>query len=145
MGHLAGWPDTITSFLSAQHDWRRWALYDMQPPRRWTNGRITLLGDAAHPVLPFLASGGVLAIEDAAVLARAVRDAKGEPETAFATYARKRQPRAARVQARSRRMGKIYHMGGVMRWSRNQVLTAREQPQLLARNDWLYGYRADEA
>jgi len=145
ISHLAGWPDTITSFLSAQADWRRWALYDMPPPRRWTNGRITLLGDAAHPVLPFLASGGVLAIEDAAVLARAMRHAKGEPEAAFATYARKRQPRAARVQARSRRMGKIYHMGGVMRWSRNQVLTAREQPQLLARNDWLYGYRADEA
>jgi len=145
MPHLAGWPETITKFLSEQDGWRRWALYDMPPPRQWSAGRIALLGDAAHPVLPFLASGGVLAIEDAAVLARSLDAAKGNAEAAFADYARKRRPRAARVQARSRRMGRIYHMGGVMRWSRNQVLTTQSPQELLRRNDWLYGYRADEA
>ncbi len=142
---LAGWPDSITAFLRTQSGWRRWALYDMTPPRQWSVGRITLLGDAAHPVLPFLASGGILAIEDAAVLARALSAAKGDPETAFADYARKRRPRAARVQASSRRMGRIYHLGGVMRWSRNQFLTMQSQQNLLGRNDWLYGYRAEEA
>jgi salicylate hydroxylase len=143
--HLTDWPRTITDFLREQSGWRRWALYDMPPTRQWTAGRIALLGDAAHPVLPFLASGGALAIEDAAVLAAAWGEASGNPATAFAAYARKRQPRAALVQARSRRMGRVYHMGGVMRWSRNQVLTASSPQALLRRNDWLYSYRADEA
>ncbi len=143
--HLNGWPETVTAFLAAQGAWRRWALYDMPPPGQWASGRIALLGDAAHPVLPFLASGGVLAIEDAAVLARALQGAKGDAEAAFEDYARKRRVRAARVQARSRRMGRIYHMGGVMRWSRNQVLTTQSPQVLLRRNDWLYAYRADEA
>lgn len=142
---LAGWPKAITRFLGERTGWRRWALHDMPPPRRWSRGRITLLGDAAHPVLPFLASGGVLAIEDAAVLAREMAAAKGDAAMAFAAYAAKRRPRAAQVQMRSRRMGRIYHMGGMMRWSRNQVLTARGPQNLLARNDWLYGYRVEEA
>jgi salicylate hydroxylase len=143
--HLKGWPEAVTTFLAGQNGWRRWALYDMPPPRQWSSGRIALLGDAAHPVLPFLASGGVLAIEDAAVLAQALAAAKGDVPAAFAAYARKRRPRAARVQARSRRMGRVYHMGGVMRWSRNQVLTTQSPQDLLRRNDWLYSYRADEA
>jgi 2-polyprenyl-6-methoxyphenol hydroxylase-like FAD-dependent oxidoreductase len=143
--HLDGWPDVISGFLAAREGWRRWALYDMPPARRWSHGRTTLLGDAAHPILPFLASGGVLAIEDAVVLAAEMAAAKGDAEQAFSAYARKRRPRAARVQVRSRRMGRIYHMGGVMRWSRNQMLTARDPQHLLARNDWLYGYREEEA
>jgi len=145
MPRLSGWPETITAFLSSQGGWRRWALYDMAPPRQWSAGRIALLGDAAHPVLPFLASGGVLAIEDAAVLARSLDEAKGDTAAGFAAYGRKRRARASRVQMRSRRMGQIYHMGGVMRWSRNQVLTTQSPQNLLRRNDWLYGYCADEA
>ncbi|MFP4537347.1 MAG: FAD-dependent monooxygenase [Dichotomicrobium sp.] len=142
--HLTGWPETITAFLAGQTGWRRWALYDMPPPRHWWHGRIALLGDAAHPVLPFLASGGVLAIEDAASLANALDSARGEPEAAFAAYTRKRRARARHVHMWSRRMGRIYHMRGIMRWSRNQVLTARHPQDLLRRNDWLYGYCADE-
>ncbi len=143
--HLKGWPEAVATFLARQSGWRRWALYDMPPLRHWSSGRTALLGDAAHPVLPFLASGGVLAIEDAAALAQAVAAAKGDVPAAFAAYARKRRPRAARVQARSRRMGRVYHMSGVMRWSRNQVLTSQSPQDLLRRNDWLYSYRADEA
>jgi len=143
--HLDGWHEAITEFLAGREGWRRWALHDMSPPRSWFRGRIALLGDAAHPVLPFLASGGVLAIEDAAVLAGAWGIAKGDPVKAFAAYEQKRRPRAARVQVRSRRIGRVYHMGGVMRWSRNQVLTARGPQDLLAHNDWLYDYRADDA
>jgi salicylate hydroxylase len=143
MGALAGWPETITSFLADLPGWRRWALCDMPPPRRWSSGRITLLGDAAHPVLPFLASGGALAIEDTAVLARALQEAKGKPLAAFPIYEQRRRGRAARVRAQSRRMGRIYHMDTIMRWSRNQVLTIQSPQALLRRNDWLYGYRAD--
>lgn len=145
MSHLAGWPDPVTAFLTGANGWRRWALYDMGPLRAWSAGRMALLGDAAHPVLPFLASGGVLAIEDAAVLARAMDRAKGDPQVAFPAYTAKRRLRAAQVQARSRRMGRIYHMSGITRWSRNQVLTMRSPNDLLRRNDWLYGYRAEDA
>jgi len=143
MGALDGWPETITAFLANLPGWRRWALWDMPPPRPWSSGRITLLGDAAHPVLPFLASGGALAIEDAAVLARALQEAKGNPLAAFPAYEERRRPRAARVRAHSRRMGRIYHMDTIMRWSRNQVLTIQSPHALLRRNDWLYSYRAD--
>jgi len=145
LAHLAGWPEMIIAFLANQLGWRRWALYDLPPLSRWSSGCIGLLGDAAHPVRPFLASGGVLALEDAAVLGHAISGTKGDFKAALDIYARKRRPRATRVQVRSRRMGNIYHMSGVLRWSRNQVLTTQSPLSLLCQNDWLYGHRADGA
>lgn len=142
--HFEGWPGIIRDFLARRPDWRRWSLYRMAPLPRWSCGRVTLLGDAAHPVLPFLASGGVLAIEDAAVLAQSLILAKGDPVTAFQTYQQARRRRAEQVQKHSRWLGTVYHASGLMRWGRNQVLTMRSPEDHLRQHDWLYGYRVAE-
>jgi salicylate hydroxylase len=114
------------------------------PLDRWSQGAVTLLGDAAHPVLPFLASGAVLAIEDAEVLAVELAHSPDDPAGAFLRYEALRVPRANRVVAGSAQMGKIYHMDGIMRLARNAVLTVAPPKLLLTRNDWLYGFRVAE-
>ncbi len=140
--HLTGWPAVIIEFLAAHHGWTRWPLYRMAPLPRWSRKRIGLLGDAAHPLLPFLASGGAMAIEDAAMLASTMAASRGDTQSAFAGYEKARKLRATKVQRRSEWMGRVYHMGGLMRWTRNQVILTRAPEQHLRRNDWLYGYRA---
>ncbi len=96
-----------------------------------------LLGDAAHPVLPYLAQGAALAIEDAAALVDCL-EANGDPAEAFRNYQRLRQNRAARVQRRSLRLGRYYHFKGPARLVRNALLTRRDPDALLASLDWLY-------
>jgi salicylate hydroxylase len=109
----------------------------------WTKCAATLLGDAAHPIMPFLASGAVMAIEDAATLAAEVAPSGSDLPSAFARYEARRRPRADRVARAATRMGEIYHMSGAMRIARNISLSALPARHLLARNDWLYAYRAD--
>jgi salicylate hydroxylase len=86
----------------------KWGLFDREPLKTWTKGRITLLGDAAHPILPFLGHGAVLAIEDAVVLARAI-SASDRLEEAFERYERARIERASFVVLESRKAGKVVH------------------------------------
>lgn len=121
--------------------WTKWPLLAMQPLARWSLGRVTLLGDAAHPVLPFLASGAVMAIEDAAVLAQEVARTPHDCAGAFLRYENRRRPRLERLRIQAERMGEIYHMSGAMRLARNLALTALPARALLARNEWLYGFR----
>jgi salicylate hydroxylase len=139
---FAGWGAIPRSILDRFGDWMTWPLLELAPLPGWTQGRITLLGDAAHPLMPFLASGAIMAIEDAAALATALADADGGIESAFRAYEAKRIPRTRRVQQASARMGEIYHMQGAMRQARNLVLSALPEGVLVRRNDWLYGYCA---
>ena len=151
---LQGWdtaarPDVLISRFSAWHtlardllasvrDWRTWTLHEAQTLPAWVKGRLALLGDAAHPVLPFLAQGGALAIEDAAVLARVLANAgDGVPE-ALQRFQAERLGRAARVQAASRRNGIIYHLRGPAAAARDAVLRLIPGQRLLAGFDWLY-------
>lgn len=133
-----GWPAPVREALTQAKDWRRWPLMRLDPLPRWNSGKVAVLGDAAHPIFPFLASGGVLAIEDAAVLAQSVIENPADPAAAFAAYAGRQRPRALRVVDKSRTMGGIYHMNGAMRLARNMVLTAMPRPLLARWNDWLY-------
>lgn len=119
--------------------WRSWSLYRLDRLRCFSEGRIVLLGDAAHPVLPYLAQGAALAIEDAATLAAAIGASPSDPAQAFRRYDELRRPRASRVQRLSRRMGRIYHLGGALRLARNLVLERRSGEAALADFDWLYG------
>jgi salicylate hydroxylase len=98
---------------------------------------MALLGDAAHPVLPYLAQGAGLAIEDATTLAASLKGA--DPVSAFALYESLRAPRAARVQAQAVRFGRIYHLGSAAAFARNFVLRRRRPEALLRGFDWLYG------
>ena len=117
-------------------------MQTLSPFDAWTNGRVALLGDAAHPVLPFLAQGGVLALEDAAVLATCLERDSFSTAERLRTYAGARQSRATRVAIASARNGRTYHLKGTMAVARNAVLRATPPSRLMAGLDWLYGWKA---
>lgn len=133
---------SLRVLLEAGEYWRMWSLHELPMPRAWVDGRIALLGDAAHPVLPFLAQGAVLALEDSAVLANELAAAIASPSAGLQRYEDRRRARALRVQAASRRNGRIYHLGGFMAAARNSVLATFPPALLMRQYDWLYGWRA---
>jgi salicylate hydroxylase len=137
------WNPEPLRLLEKAPEWRRWPLFDLEPLKRWTSGPVALLGDAAHPMLPFFAQGSAQAIEDAAALGAAFTPRDGafpSVTRAFADYERMRMARAARVQSASRRQGVIYHLPGPAAALRNMALRALPQEAIAARFDWLYTY-----
>ncbi len=136
--HFTNWRKDSKSLLECASAWRSWSLYRLPPLTPWTTGRTTVLGDAAHPVLPYLAQGAALAIEDAAALAANLADAPHRPPAAFARYVAERQNRAWRVQREASLLGRLYHLRGPARLARNLVLRWRSEAGLLASLDWLY-------
>jgi salicylate hydroxylase len=135
------WPAEVRAILAAPQAWRKWALYDHAPFSPWGKGPVTLLGDAAHPILPYLAQGAAAAIEDAAVLARALTGMIANPSGAARRYESERHRRTARIQRAARRNGTIYHMGGAEAFLRTLALIAMGGRRVLARYDWLYGWK----
>ena len=136
---FTGWCKDSNLLLECTGSWRSWSLYRLGAISSWSAGRTALLGDAAHPVLPFLAQGAALAIEDAVALAANLASLPHDPANAFARYAKERQHRAWRVQREARLLGRLYHLRGPARLARNLVLGWRSEAALLASFDWLYG------
>lgn len=139
MGNLC---TPLRDLVRAMPSWRLWALNDRSPmrgPDEMARGRVALLGDAAHPMRPYFAQGAGMAIEDAAELARLL--AKGghsvDVPVALQNYALNRWRRGARVQALSRRNGRIFHATGLVRWGRDLAL--RLKGERLLDQPWLYG------
>ena len=128
------------TLLALPDSWQKWALFDRAPQRTRAQGPVTLLGDAAHPMLPFLAQGGAMAIEDAAVLADCLRQDE-DPARAFRSYEHTRAHRVGRVQRDGRRNSWRYHLWGPLGFARNTVLRTLGGERLLHRYDWLYGWR----
>lgn len=116
---------------------RNWVLHDRDPATNWTDGRVTLLGDAAHPTLQYLAQGAQMAIEDAVVLAEKVAAAGEDYNRAFLAYQRERMNRSARVVLSSRFFGEWFHVDGGARELRNELARARD-PDNPWEADWLY-------
>jgi salicylate hydroxylase len=137
---FAGWHETARNLLSATADWRSWPLFERASLQHWSKGRVTLIGDAAHPMLPFLAQGAAQAIEDAAAIEAAL-SANSDIAAAFAQYEAARSARAARIEAASRRQGDIYHMAGPAAFARDIVMRVLGPRRMLARQDWIYDYR----
>ena len=134
--------DDLRALISAAQHWRKWSLYSFDYATRWVSGRMALLGDAAHPVLPFLAQGAVLAIEDAETLATCIaKDFPDNIEQALHTYEVIRRPRAYAVQRASRHNGEIYHLSGVLAKARDATLRALPPKQLMKQYDWLYRWQ----
>jgi salicylate hydroxylase len=134
-------PPELRELLSQPRSWRKWSLQSLPGRRSWVRGRVALLGDAAHPVLPFLAQGGVLALEDAVVLAEALSSTLGEDiPRGLREYERRRLARVRRVERASRWNGRIYHVGGIAASIRNAVISAAPPERLMASYDWLYGW-----
>ncbi len=136
---FARWCKESKSLIERAASWRAWSLYRLSPLRAWSRGPITLLGDAAHPVLPYLAQGAALAIEDAATLAESLAAHRSDAPAAFLAYEAARRSRALRLQRTSARFGFLYHLRGPARLARNAVLRHRDEASALARLDWLYG------
>ncbi len=126
--------------LDKPTSWRRWATADRHPAARWGEGRATLLGDAAHPMLQYLAQGACMALEDAVTLREALRVCDGQLEAAFRLYEDKRIVRTARVVLSAREMGRLYHAKGVERLVRNALFKGRTPQQYYDRVEWLYGW-----
>jgi salicylate hydroxylase len=115
---------------------KNWVLHDRDPVPNWTRGKVTLLGDAAHPTLQYLAQGACMAIEDGVVLSRLLA-AGGDTNAALVTYQEARYLRTARVQLTSRIFGDIIHTRGGARDLRNHLM-AQRTPETFTEVDWLY-------
>jgi len=144
LADFAGWHPTITNLITMARAGAlyRWALFDRSPLARWVDGRVALLGDAAHPMLPFMAQGAAMAVEDAWVLARELTRYERPVAEALKAYKDIRYDRASRAQAVSRANMKTFHRRtrpsqvatyGPM-WLAGKVAPAIIQKRL----DWLY-------
>jgi salicylate hydroxylase len=138
---FAGFAAEACALLAMPERWQKWALFDRAPSLPHRKGPVTLIGDAAHPMLPFLAQGGAMGIEDAAVLGQRLTHAGEDIARAMRSYERTRQRRVARVQREARRNSWRYHLAGPLGFARNAVLGAMSGDKLLARYDWLYGWK----
>jgi salicylate hydroxylase len=133
-----GWASQVTGVIAAVKECHLWGLFDRDPLPRWVDGRVALLGDAAHPMLPFMAQGAAQAIEDAAALARHVAD--GATPAALAAYQAERLPRTAALQAASRANARLYHLHGA---AALKLAVLRLRPSLMRdRLDRVYAHDA---
>jgi 3-hydroxybenzoate 6-monooxygenase len=129
---------TVRALMAKINLWKMWVLCDREPVKNWSQGRVTLLGDAAHPMLQYLAQGAGQAIEDAVVLGKAIEHFKGNYAQAFLAYQDKRYLRTARVQLTARFYGDIYHASGVTRELRNSIFQGGKDAAGFAGLKWMY-------
>ena len=128
----------VKELLGKIETWKMWVLCDREPVKNWTDKRVTLLGDAAHPMLQYLAQGAGQAIEDAVVMREALRHTRGDLPLAFQKYQQARYLRTGRVQLTARFYGDIYHAAGVQRELRNQMFQSGTESAGFAGLKWMY-------
>jgi salicylate hydroxylase len=132
----------VQEIIRRGSDWKLWVLCDRDPVERWVDGKVALLGDAAHPMLQYFAQGACMALEDAVRLSIEVGASPGDIDGALERYRQKRVLRTARVQLQSRAIGEhIYHPAGVHAQLRNAIMQAKSADDLYDDVDWLYGER----
>jgi len=157
-GVTAGSRDEVLSYFSAIHplprklldlpdSWRRWSTADRDPVASWTKGNATLLGDAAHPMMQYLAQGACMALEDAVTLGAAVKAtdirASADWKQALSLYERSRVTRTARVVLSVREFGRLCHASGVERLVRNNLWRGRNPERFYDALEWLYSWRPE--
>ncbi|MFO0994844.1 MAG: FAD-dependent monooxygenase [Hyphomicrobiales bacterium] len=130
--------DALRSLTLHPLIWTKWAGADLEPSPVWSRGRVTLIGDAAHATLPFLAQGAAMSLEDAVVLARTLR--RNGISDGFELYVRLRYQRTRRLTLASRKAGWHYHLDGIARKARNGLLRAVSPNRFLGRLSWIYSY-----
>ena len=129
--------------LDRPSSWRRWSTADRDPVERWSEGPATLLGDAAHPMMQYLAQGACMALEDAVTLGAAVKACDFDMTTAFQRYESARIARTARAVLSVREMGRLYHARGVERLVRNSLWVGRTPERFYDAVEWLYAWRPE--
>ncbi len=146
-GYFEGICPRARQLIDLPKSWKRWATADREPIATWAFGRSVLLGDAAHPMLQYLAQGACMALEDAVTLGEAVRAEgalnSGDFASALARYERSRVARTARVLLSTREMGRLYHAKGVERLVRNDLWKGRTPERFYDAMEWLYGWTVD--
>jgi salicylate hydroxylase len=138
------WSERARSLIAIPERWVKWALYARKTPFRGGEGPVTLIGDAAHPMLPFLAQGAGMAIEDAAVLADCLGKYIDDPADALRAYEGARRRRTERAQQASRKQSRIYSLTGPEALVRNLVMRTMGGEKLRSRYDWLYTWHPPE-
>jgi 2-polyprenyl-6-methoxyphenol hydroxylase-like FAD-dependent oxidoreductase len=132
--------EQVQKMIRGITDWKSWTLYDRDPIESWVDGRVVLLGDAAHPMLPYFAQGACMALEDAACLAHKTETCAGDFEQAFHAYQAERVLRAAQVQLQSRAICEhIYHVAGTQALLRNAIMRGKTADDWYDSLQWLYG------
>ena len=135
------WSRPARAIIASVSQWRKWALFTLPVSGAWVDGRVALLGDAAHAMLPFAAQGAAMAIEDAAVLAGCLGETTDDVAAALNRYSNLRRDRVARVQKLARRNGRIYHLAGPAAAARDLTMRLLGGSRLLARQRWIYDWR----
>jgi salicylate hydroxylase len=135
-------PEELRALASVE-GWRQWPLVSLAPLPRYAQGRVALIGDAAHPMQPFLAQGAVMAMEDAAVMAQCLSSSSNTIAEAFSAFSTARHVRTQRVVAAAERNGRIYHLRGAAAVARNTVLRLSPPEMIMRGYDWLYGGAPD--
>ena len=138
------WHDRARDLIATPKRWLKWALYERKAAFRGGEGPVSLIGDAAHPMLPFLAQGAGMAIEDAAVLAWCLKEYRDDPADALRAYEGARRLRTARAQQVSHKQGTIYGRSGPEALVRNLGMKFMGGDRLRAHYDWIYTWRSPE-
>jgi salicylate hydroxylase len=141
----AQWAPAAQALVRLPEAWLKWALYDNRTVTNFSRGAAALLGDAAHPMLPFVAQGAAMAIEDAAVAARCLARTPRDAAAALESYSAIRRARTQRVQRLAASNGPRYHLKGIAAVVRNTALRAMGGERLLAHYDWIYDWRLPAA
>jgi salicylate hydroxylase len=140
---LAAFDPQYAGYAHENASWRQWPLVEAPQLKTYAQGRVVLIGDAAHAMMPFLAQGAVMAFEDAVVLADAIGQWSDDPATAFQAYSAARLVRTQRVVMAAQRNGRIYHLGGAAGRARDVTLAALPGSLIMRGYDWLYGGASD--
>ena len=133
-------PD-LQKLLAGAPSWLKWPGCDLNPRKVWGIGRVTLLGDAAHATLPYLAQGAAMALEDAATLAKTLHHHADHPDEALRRYETLRQPRTRQIILESRKTGDVYHMSGLLAFARNSALRSMSSASFRRRLAWIYDWK----
>lgn len=141
---FAGWAEPVTRAIEAAPACHRWALFDRAPLAQWSDGRVTLLGDACHPIPPFQAQGAAMALEDAVVLARALAREGVAPEAALQAYEAARKPRTKKVLMSARSNMGVFHRSNLLTRAATygpMRIADKLMPAIVrSRQDWIYGF-----
>jgi salicylate hydroxylase len=140
LSHFENWAPSLRRLIDLPENWLKWALCGVDANGPWSSGRLALLGDAAHAMLPFAAQGAAMAIEDAAVLASCFSPSETDIPSAFKAYEAARKPRVKKVQKTAEENGRIYHLGGPVAIGRDIALKLMRPQKLANRQDWIYSW-----
>jgi salicylate hydroxylase len=138
------WTMPVRTLIRLPGVWQKWPLYDRRPLKKWSRGPAGLLGDAAHPMLPYLAQGAAMAIEDGAVVADCFARQPDDPARALQAYCAARRGRTRKLQLSSARNGARYHFDWPLAWVRNVAMRTLGGEALLRHYDWIYRWRPPE-